>query len=89
MARAIKTLKLFSMSRSTWRTSAPDFFQPQAHVVDGRQAHSVLMEVFTERGVGTMVLPDDEPVPSPFTGQMPLVSDAARDAAGQIPGGTR
>ena len=32
---------------------------PQAHVVDGRQAHSVLMEVFTERGVGTMVLPDD------------------------------
>ncbi|MCL3860082.1 acetylglutamate kinase [Actinotalea sp. K2] len=32
---------------------------PQAHVVDGRQAHCVLMEVFTERGVGTMVLPDD------------------------------
>ena len=32
---------------------------PQAHVVDGRQAHSVLTEVFTEAGVGTMVLPDD------------------------------
>src|SRR5450830_531562 len=31
----------------------------QAHVVDGRQAHSVLTEVFTQRGVGTMVLPDD------------------------------
>ena len=32
---------------------------PQAHIVDGRQAHSVLNEVFTEEGVGTMVLPDD------------------------------
>jgi acetylglutamate kinase len=31
---------------------------PQAHVVDGRVAHSVLMEVFTDRGVGTMVVPD-------------------------------
>jgi acetylglutamate kinase len=30
----------------------------QAHVVDGRVAHSVLMEVFTARGVGTMVVPD-------------------------------
>jgi len=31
----------------------------QAHVVDGRVAHSVLMEVFTAKGIGTMVLPDD------------------------------
>jgi acetylglutamate kinase len=28
----------------------------QAHVIDGRLAHSVLLEVFTESGVGTMVL---------------------------------
>ncbi|MDT0166147.1 acetylglutamate kinase [Actinotalea sp. AC32] len=40
----------------------------QAHVVDGRQAHSVLVEVFTERGVGTMVLPDDV-----RTGALPVV----------------
>ncbi|MCV2393380.1 acetylglutamate kinase [Actinotalea sp. M2MS4P-6] len=40
---------------------------PQAHVVDGRQAHSVLMEVFTTLGVGTMVLPDD------LTGSTPVV----------------
>ncbi|EYR64828.1 acetylglutamate kinase [Actinotalea ferrariae CF5-4] len=33
---------------------------PAAHVVDGRQAHSVLVEVFTQEGVGTMVLPDDQ-----------------------------
>lgn len=30
---------------------------PQAHVIDGRLAHSVLLEVFTTEGVGTMVLP--------------------------------
>jgi acetylglutamate kinase len=29
----------------------------QAHVIDGRLAHSVLLEVFTSDGVGTMVLP--------------------------------
>ncbi|WP_424188377.1 acetylglutamate kinase [Actinokineospora sp. G85] len=33
---------------------------PRAHVIDGRLAHSVLLEVFTETGVGTMVLPDQE-----------------------------
>ncbi|MGI9091943.1 MAG: acetylglutamate kinase [Mycobacteriales bacterium] len=31
----------------------------QAHVLDGRVAHSVLLEVFTDEGVGTMVLPDE------------------------------
>jgi acetylglutamate kinase len=30
---------------------------PQAHVIDGRVAHSVLLEVFTSDGVGTMVVP--------------------------------
>ncbi|MBN9742050.1 MULTISPECIES: acetylglutamate kinase [Amycolatopsis] len=29
-----------------------------AHVIDGRLAHSVLLEVFTSRGIGTMVLPE-------------------------------
>jgi acetylglutamate kinase len=33
---------------------------PQATVIDGRVAHSVLLEVFTPEGVGTMVLPDGE-----------------------------
>jgi acetylglutamate kinase len=32
---------------------------PQAHIVDGRVAHSILLEVFTSEGVGTMVLPDE------------------------------
>ena len=30
----------------------------QAHVLDGRVPHAVLLEVFTDSGVGTMVLPD-------------------------------
>ena len=30
-----------------------------AHVVDGRVPHSILLEVFTSEGVGTMVLPDE------------------------------
>jgi acetylglutamate kinase len=30
---------------------------PQAHVLDGRVPHSLLLEVFTDEGVGTMVLP--------------------------------
>jgi acetylglutamate kinase len=33
---------------------------PRAHVIDGRLAHSVLLEVFTSHGIGTMVLPDVE-----------------------------
>jgi acetylglutamate kinase len=32
---------------------------PSAHVIDGRLAHSVLLEVFTSKGVGTMVLPEE------------------------------
>jgi acetylglutamate kinase len=33
---------------------------PRAHVIDGRVVHSVLLEVFTTEGVGTMVLPETE-----------------------------
>lgn len=33
---------------------------PQAHVVDGRQPHSMLLELFTSEGFGTMILPDPE-----------------------------
>lgn len=30
---------------------------PQAHVIDGRVLHSLLLEVFTDEGIGTMVVP--------------------------------
>jgi acetylglutamate kinase len=34
---------------------------PRVHVIDGRVAHAVLLEVFTTEGVGTMVLPREPP----------------------------
>ena len=30
---------------------------PQAHVIDGRSPHALLLEIFTSNGVGTMVVP--------------------------------
>ncbi|MEU7004378.1 acetylglutamate kinase [Nonomuraea sp. NPDC046570] len=30
---------------------------PQAHVLDGRVPHSLLLEIFTDHGIGTMVMP--------------------------------
>jgi acetylglutamate kinase len=30
---------------------------PQAHLLDGRISHALLLEIFTDQGVGTMVLP--------------------------------
>ena len=32
---------------------------PQAHVIDGRAPHSLLLEVFTSEGIGTMIVPDE------------------------------
>ncbi|XNS27870.1 acetylglutamate kinase [Citricoccus nitrophenolicus] len=40
---------------------------PQAHIVDGREPHSMLLEIFTTAGVGTQVLPDDHPAHSTST----------------------
>mgnify|MGYP001223482315 FL=1 len=31
-----------------------------AHMVDGRISHVILLELFTDSGIGTMVLPDQE-----------------------------
>jgi len=43
---------------------------PTAHVIDGRVAHSVLLEIFTSEGVGTMVVPSAT-LPGPTTGELP------------------
>ena len=37
---------------------------PQAHVIDGRLPHSLLLEIFTTEGVGTMVVPTDDGAPA-------------------------
>ncbi|MEZ5154393.1 acetylglutamate kinase [Rhodococcus zopfii] len=38
---------------------------PTAHVIDGRQPHSVLLELFTEEGIGTMVTLTHPQTPTP------------------------
>jgi len=30
---------------------------PRAHVLDGRLQHAILLEIFTDSGIGTMVVP--------------------------------
>lgn len=40
----------------------------RAHVIDGRLPHSLLLEVVTDAGVGTMVLPDEEMPPEAPSG---------------------
>ena len=37
---------------------------PQAHVLDGRLPHAVLLEIFTDSGIGTMVVPDGDRRPA-------------------------
>ena len=32
---------------------------PRAHIIDGRKPHSILNEIFTTDGIGTMVVPED------------------------------
>lgn len=40
---------------------------PRAHVLDGRVPHALLLEVFTDEGIGTMVVPDQAPFGSAGT----------------------
>ncbi len=44
---------------------------PQAHVLDGRLKHAVLLEIFTDSGIGTMVCadPGGRPPGSPRGGE--------------------
>jgi acetylglutamate kinase len=35
---------------------------PAATVLDGRELHALLLEIFTSEGFGTMVLPDERPL---------------------------
>jgi len=40
-----------------------------ARVIDGRVQHSILLEIFTDEGVGTMVVPDPVPQTTPANGE--------------------
>ncbi|HUH07455.1 MAG TPA: acetylglutamate kinase [Egibacteraceae bacterium] len=41
---------------------------PQAHLLDGRVEHALLLEIFTDEGIGTMVLPGQGAGPSEEVG---------------------
>ncbi len=41
---------------------------PQAHVLDGRLKHAILLEIFTDSGIGTMVVPQMSDVAPSSTG---------------------
>ena len=41
---------------------------PRAHVLDGRLEHAILLEVFTDSGIGTMVLAAQDPATPPVRG---------------------
>ena len=44
----------------------------RAHVIDGRVPHSLMLEIFTSEGIGTMVLADEDPeVTGPAAGGGP------------------
>jgi acetylglutamate kinase len=54
---------------------------PQAHVLDGRLPHAILLEIFTDAGIGTMVVSarGDDP-PYPPAGPDPAASRGIRPA---------
>ena len=47
----------------------------RAHVIDGRAPHSILVEVFTSDGIGTMVFPDVEASNALPTASVPVVGE--------------
>jgi acetylglutamate kinase len=52
-----------------------------ARVIDGRVEHSILLEIFTDEGIGTMVVPDDEP---PVADRAPgAITEAVVDAVAE------
>ena len=55
-----------------------------ARVLDGRVPHSILLEIFTDEGIGTMVVPDAE-VPAPSRVPTPAPTDAPPDSQEQTP----
>jgi acetylglutamate kinase len=48
----------------------------KAAIIDGREPHSVLLEIFTSTGIGTEVVPDTEPEPQ--TSSIPIVGRSAK-----------
>ncbi len=52
-----------------------------ARVIDGRVQHSILLEIFTDEGIGTMIVPDDEPEAAPSAAGPGAAAAAAAEGA--------
>ena len=60
LAAMLPTLSDGMIPKMTACLAAVNGGVPQAHVLDGRLPHAVLLEIFTDSGIGTMVVPDGE-----------------------------
>lgn len=60
LAAMLPTLSDGMIPKMTACLTAVNGGLPQAHVLDGRLPHAVLLEIFTDSGIGTMVVPDGE-----------------------------
>ena len=58
LASLLPTLSEGMIPKMTACLSAVRGGVPQAHVLDGRLPHAILLEIFTDSGIGTMVVPD-------------------------------
>jgi acetylglutamate kinase len=45
----------------------------KTHIIDGRLRHSLLLEIFTESGVGTEIIHDDNPDRISVQGRRPVL----------------
>ncbi|GAA4837133.1 acetylglutamate kinase [Garicola koreensis] len=54
----LPTLESGMIPKMNAALAAVDAGVPRAHIVDGRQPHSMLLEIVTSAGVGTQVVPD-------------------------------
>ncbi|ABD12530.1 N-acetylglutamate kinase [Frankia casuarinae] len=61
---------------------------PQAHVLDGRVPHAVLLEIFTDDGIGTLIMAESGTSPEPGTPPAPAARPAGIVPAGEPTGGT-
>ncbi|CAO5243524.1 acetylglutamate kinase [Frankia sp. AgKG'84/4] len=52
---------------------------PQAHVLDGRVPHAILLEIFTDDGIGTLISPDPESAPPVRTDLAAATPDQSGD----------
>jgi acetylglutamate kinase len=53
----------------------------RAHILDGRTPHALLLEIFTDQGVGTMITADPAGLSTPGSGSTAGTSSTAREPA--------